>query len=109
DEPTLPAHGMMQYCDKNPNSLHLSMGRLSEYEIQESHLSCRTGDARSLSTWRSTARLLRRQTGAGMIAAYPDTGHIGMARWQRYTPGAIAELRNGVRLIAISGAHMTPA
>jgi hypothetical protein len=103
EPPILPALNATEFLNRNPSALRLDIGRLSEQGLNESCLSARTMDERSIDIWRRVARKLRKITQTGAVATNPATGATSKLRNHRFTAGAKALDVIGIIIRPVAG------
>jgi hypothetical protein len=101
--PALPARGMLEFLDRNPDALVLDVGKVLDIGLQESWLTARTHDAATLSAWRKLSKRVLAATATGAIAVNPQTGATAPARGHRFSTGAKAMDRAGVPMLPAAG------
>jgi hypothetical protein len=101
--PALPRESSMDAADANPDALWLAIGKRTETELRESHLSARTDNDVVLAVWKKIAKRLKGMTEKGAVAMQPKTGLTAPARWHRYTSAAKELEARGVRMLTITG------
>ncbi len=105
-KPILSMRGTMDFLDKNPNALCISIERKGEKGMRQSSLSARTDDAAILSVWKKVAKLLKDMTQTGVIVINPDTGASVLDRTFRYSAGAKSLASSGLPMLPIAGGNV---
>ena len=100
--PRLRARSKLEFADRNPNALYLSIGRSSPSGLAESCLSGRSTDTKAIMVWRRIARDLRTATEAGVLAINTATGRSCKIRTHRFTIGAKALDAAGVPILPLN-------
>ena len=104
--PILEVRGQMDFLDKNPDFLNLAIERVGTEGLRQSSLSGRTFDPEIHNLQKKIARLLKAVTKAGVVVRNPDTGASAWERIFRYTEGAKALSREGVRMLPVAGSNV---
>ena len=103
EAPTLAVGSSHEFLLKNPNTLRLQIGRLSEGTLRQSCLSARTSDASVGEVWRKAAQYLRKITQAGAVAVNPATGATSILKGHRFTLEAKRLDSDGVIIKPVAG------
>jgi hypothetical protein len=101
--PALPARGMNEFLDRNPDAMLLDVGKVLDAGLQESWLTARTRDASTLGIWRKLSKRVLAATATGAIAVNPKTGATAPAKGHRFSTGAKAMDRAGVPMLPAAG------
>jgi len=102
DAPTGKASSPYDFLQANPDSLVFDLGESSAAGIRESALAMKAGDPRVLAKWKPVFKALRSETSAGVFMVSRDTGASHLYKNFRYTAGAGAASRDGVKLLSLA-------
>ncbi len=105
NSPELPATGAMNFLDKNPGALRLTVERANKEGLRQSLLTARASDPAVLSIWEKVAKRLKEMTKAGVVVSNPDTGKSTQNRTHRYSAGAKALAASGVPMLPLAGGN----
>ena len=105
DQPVIPVTGAMEFLDKNPGALRLTVERASKEGLRQSLLSARTDNSTMLAIWKKIAKRLKNMTQAGVTVTNPDTGAFVHDRSFRYSALAKALASSGVPMLPIAGGN----
>jgi len=94
---SLDARNSNDVLDHTPGFLKLDVGGLSEKGLGESHLST----SASSDAYKAIYRDLKKATASGATAVNEAIGASGPARANRYTPGAQALYKDGVKMLTL--------
>jgi len=103
DAPHLPVEHELDHADKNPDHLRLEVGRYTGATLEESWLSCRTGNKAVFSVWKKIAKRLKAVTLPGITATNRQNGVSVEYKAQRYSNGAKALEDRGVTMLPAVG------
>ena len=99
-QPVLPVNNNIDFYDKNPDSLRLDIERVTNNELRQTWLTCRTDNSVAFGVWRKIAKRLKSSTLSGVVVVDPNTGAAVSSRSFRYTTGA--------KGLALAGVTMRP-
>jgi hypothetical protein len=102
-KPKLPVKDQLDFYNKNPGHLHISLPTKDPEGLRQVALSTRTDNPELLSIWKKVNRRLKGMTRAGAFVMNPDTGARGWQRTFRYTEGAKAMASTGVPMLPVAG------
>jgi len=106
ESPRLPATGVMNFLDKNPGALRLTVERISDAGLRQSLLSARVGTKADFLIWKQVAKRLKEMTKPGVIVLNPDTGKSVHNRTHRYSAGAKALAASGLPMLPLAGGNI---
>jgi hypothetical protein len=104
-KPILPVRSNMEFMDKNPGALRLTIERKSKDGLRQALLSARSDDPAVLSVWKKVAKRLKDNTHAGVVVRNPNTGASVQTTAFRYSAGAKALAASGVPMLPIAGGN----
>ena len=93
----------IEFLERNPDCLALTLGKLGTDGLRESALSAMTDDPASLDLWRWVLRGARSQMHTGATAVNPATGATVEVPRHSHTAGAHEEAMHGVKMMAAAG------
>ena len=103
NEPCITSSNLLEFLDKNPNCLTVTIGRYSDNKLVESVLAAQTDNTSSLKVWKNVVKKLNSITLAGAWVVNPHNGAKVFYKQHRYTERAKKLSEEGVNILPIAG------
>lgn len=100
--PNVAARSLLEFMNRNPDSLVIDIGQFSRSKLGESSVSAQGANA-EFDFWKTLASELRKRTKAGMWAHNPTNGAKRFYPQHRYTARAANLAEQGAELAAATG------
>jgi len=106
NSPSIDSTSPNSFLDKNPGSIVLDFGRLSDLGLGESALSFISDEKDKISIANKVASRLKKITKTGVIAVSPINGAEVKIPSHRYTEGAKLGYDEGIKILPIAGNNL---
>jgi hypothetical protein len=103
NKPDIGTNSYMDFLDKNPDYLLITIGKLLDNQLEESVLATQTENAESLKVWKKIVKKLNSITSSGAWVVNPINGAKVFYKKHRYTNGAKKLFIDGVKVVPLVG------
>jgi len=103
NKPDTTANSYLDFLDRNPDCLSVTVGKFTDNQLEESLLATQTEDSEYLKIWKKVLKKFTSVTLSGAWVVNPNNGTKVFYKQHRYTEGAKKLFDDGVKIIPVAG------
>lgn len=103
NQPNTLANSYLEFIDRNPDCLSITIGKFCDDKLEESVLATKTENIETFKVWKKVVKKLNFITLAGVWVVNPSNEAKAFYKQHRYTEGAKKLFEDGVKIMPVAG------